>query len=136
MWEWENSIDWIGSPDFLALICYFSQETTFCMVLHWPLKVNLNSNVWFLKANNCTRLLVRPTKHKQTFMKLLRIQHCRWRMTVLTKVTSKNSSSSLISEKAEVMLVWKSFHRKQNCSVDILSDIHHTAATPSIWNKI
>ena len=72
MWEWENWIDWIGSPDFFFLICNFSQETSFCLVLHWPFKVNLNSNVWFLKANNCTRLLVRPTKHKQTFMKQLR----------------------------------------------------------------
>ena len=34
---------------------------------------------------------------------------------VLTKVTSRNSSSSLISEKAEVMLEWKSFQRRQNC---------------------
>ena len=134
MWEWENWIDWIGSPDFFFLICNFSQETSFCLVLHWPFKVNLNSNVWFLKANNCTRLLVRPTKHKQTFMKQLwTLRKRRWK--VLTKVTSKNSSSSLISEKAEVMLVWKSFHRKQNCSVDILSGMHHTAATPSIWNK-
>ena len=34
-----------------------------------------------------------------------------------TNVTSRKSSSSRISEKAEVMLEWKSFHRRQNCSV-------------------
>ena len=38
---------------------------------------------------------------------------------VLTRVTSRKSSSSLISEKAAVMLAWKSFHRRQNCSVAI-----------------
>ena len=38
---------------------------------------------------------------------------------VLTRVTSRKSSSSLISEKAAVMLAWKSFQRKQNCSVAI-----------------
>ena len=51
---------------------------------------------------------------------------------LLTKVTSKNSSSSLRSENVEVMVLWKSFHRRQNCSVDISPvDI----AQPAIWNK-
>ena len=45
------------------------------------------------------------------------------KVKLLTKVTSRNSSSSLMSEKAEVMLEWKSFHRRQNCSVAILSDM-------------
>ena len=44
-------------------------------------------------------------------------------LELLTKVTSRNSSSSLISEKAEVMLEWKSFQRRQNCSVAILLDM-------------
>ena len=51
---------------------------------------------------------------------------------LLTKVTSKNSSSSLRSENVDVMVLWKSFHRRQNCSVDISPvDI----AQPAIWNK-
>ena len=41
---------------------------------------------------------------------------------VLTRVTSRKSSSSLISEKAAVMLAWKSFHRRQNCSVAIADE--------------
>ena len=40
---------------------------------------------------------------------------------LLTKVTSRKSSSSLISEKAAVMLAWKSFHRRQNCSVAMVA---------------
>lgn len=36
----------------------------------------------------------------------------------LTKVTSRKSSSSRMSEKAPVILDWKSFHRRQYCSVD------------------
>lgn len=43
-------------------------------------------------------------------------------LLVLTKVTSRKSSSSLISEKAAVMLAWKSFHRRQNCSVAIADE--------------
>ena len=56
---------------------------------------------------------------KSNFYQNVIIVIYKWLKT-LTRVTSSRSSSSRISAKAAVMLVWKSFHLKQNCSVPIL----------------
>merc|ERR1719495_2497897 len=51
-----------------------------------------------------------------------RITLCAWICSLShARVTSKKSLSSLISRKAELMFVSKSFHRRQNFSVLIVS---------------
>ena len=91
---------------------------------YWAIIIAIIGHFWTFSWLCFSDNNFRDTIHEDARLAMIR------RERSLTKVTSRKSSSSLMSEKADVMLVWKSFQRRQNCSVDILE----CPPQPAIWN--